>query len=81
MNTLHIKVKDKETYQHLLWLLKRFDQSEIEFNEGKNSFSSVKDQLEDEIKAIDSGKSSLMELDEFDRYLEDFISKNEVYFY
>lgn len=77
MNTLHIKVKDKETYQHLLWLLKRFDQSEIEFIEGKNSFSSVKDQLEDEINAIDSGDSTLMEIDEFDRELEHLISKNE----
>ncbi|MCM4161375.1 hypothetical protein FHG64_14980 [Antarcticibacterium flavum] len=74
MNTLHIKIKNEETYQHLLWFLKKLDQEEIQFVEGKNTFSSVQEQLENEIYAIDSGESTLMELDEFDKNLDHLIA-------
>lgn len=77
MKTLHIKIKNKETYQHLMWFLKKIDPNEIQFVEGKSNFTSIQDQLNEEITAIDSGNSSLMELDEFDKQLEDLISKNE----
>jgi hypothetical protein len=77
MNTLHIKIKNEETYQHLIWFLRKLDQEEIQFVEGKNTFSSVQEQLENEIYAIDSGESTLMELDEFDKRLDEIIAGND----
>ncbi len=77
MKTLHIKVKNKKTYDHLLWFLEKFNEDEIQFLEGKTSFASIKKDLKDELKAIDSGESTLIELDEFDKELEEIIARNE----
>src|SRR5690606_21137359 len=64
MNTLHIKINNKKTYQDLLEYLKRFNSDELQFVEGKGDFVSIQRELTDELSAIDSGNSSLMELEE-----------------
>jgi len=77
MKTLHIKVRNKETYDHLLWFLEKFNEDEIQFLEGKTTFTSIKKDLNEELRAIDSEESTLMELDEFDKELDEIITKNE----
>ena len=77
MNTLHIKISNKETYQDLLKYLKKFNSEELQFVEGKGNFETIQSELREELDAIDSGKSSLMELEDFDKMLEELISRNE----
>lgn len=77
MDTLLIKVKNAETYQHLLWLLKRFDQSEIQVIEHADSFNTIKQTLQAELERIDTGKSDLMDMDDFDDELEKIIASYE----
>ncbi|CAN5165180.1 hypothetical protein BH23BAC2_BH23BAC2_27250 [soil metagenome] len=77
MKSLHIKIKSDETYDHLMWFLRKLDQEELQFVEGKNTFSTVQEQLLNEIQATDSGESTLMELDEFDKKLDELIFRNE----
>ena len=77
MNTLHIKINNKKTYQDLLDYLKKFNSEDLQFVEGKGNFNSIQSELTDELSAIDSGNSSLIELEEFDNVLEEIISRNE----
>lgn len=77
MESLHLKIKDKETYKNLIWFLKRVDQNELEILESRNSFNYIQEELQHELKEIDSGRSTLMDLEELDRELEKIISANE----
>ena len=77
MNTLHIKINNKKTYQDLLDYLKKFNSDELQFVEGRGNFDSIQKELKEELDAIDSGNSSLVELEEFDNMLEEIISRNE----
>ncbi len=77
MNTLHIKINNKETYQDLLKYLRKFNSDELQFVEGKGNFEAIQRELQDELDAIDSGKSSLMELEDFDSMFEELIYRNE----
>ena len=75
--TLHIKVKDKETYNHLMWFLKKFDKRELQVFKGKNSFSEIQRELQKELDQIDSGNSGLIDLEDLDMELERIISSDE----
>jgi len=77
MNTLHIKISNKKTYKDLLNYLRKFNSDELQFVEGKGNFDTIQRELQDELSAIDSGRSSLIELEEFDKMLEELISGNE----
>ena len=77
MNTIHIKISNKEIYKDLLDYLQKFNSDDLQFVEGKGNFNTIQKELQDELSAIDSGRSSLMELEEFDKMLEDLISRNE----
>lgn len=77
MDTLHIKIKDKETYEHLMWFLRRFDQKELEILRSRGSFPYIQEELQNELREIDAGKSTLLDLEELDEELEKIISANE----
>ena len=77
MDSIHIKIKDEETYQHLMWFLKKFNKDELQIVEAKDSFKSVQNELRKELKGMDSGSMDMMELEEFDRELEDIIAQYE----
>lgn len=77
MDTLHLKIKDKETYLHLMWFLQRFDPKELEIIESQESFNYVQEELQQELKKIDSGNSALMDIEELDKDLEKIIIANE----
>ena len=42
MDSIYIKIKDKETYQHLMWFLKKFGKNELEIMEAKGLHVSTK---------------------------------------
>ena len=77
MDTLYIKIKNKETYEHLMWFLNRFDPNELEVLSSEESFVYVQEELQNELHEIDSGNSTLMDLEEFDKELEKIISANK----
>lgn len=77
MDTIRIKIKNKETYTHLMWFLEKFDRNELQLIEEENSFDSVKKELHKELEDIDNGKSVLMPLDEYEKELDQLISSYE----
>jgi hypothetical protein len=77
MDSIYIKIKDKETYQHLMWFLKKFSKKELQIMEAKDTFKSVQNELRKELKEMDSGSMNMMELEEFDKELEDIIAQYE----
>lgn len=77
MDTIRIKIKNKETYSHLMWFLKKFDKDELQMVEEENSFDSIKKQLHEELESIDNGKSTLTPLDEYEKELDQLISSHE----
>lgn len=77
MEKLLLKINDPETYQHLLWLLKRFDKGEVEIIESTDIFERNKATLHQELKRINSGESAMMDIEEFDQELEKIISSYE----
>jgi hypothetical protein len=77
MESIHIKIKDKETYQHLMWFLKKFSKNELQVIEAKDSFKSIQNELRKELKEMDSGSMDMMDLEEFDKELDDIIAHYE----
>lgn len=77
MDSIHIKIKDKETYQHLMWFLKKFSKNELQVIEAKDSFKSIQNELRKELKEMDSGSMDMMELEEFDKELDNIIAHYE----
>jgi hypothetical protein len=77
MDSIYIKIKDKETYQHLMLFLKKFSKKELQIMEAKDSFKSVQNELRKDLKEMDSGSMNMMELEEFDKELEDIIAHYE----
>ncbi|WP_028298447.1 hypothetical protein [Olivibacter sitiensis] len=77
MEKLLLKINNPETYQHLLWLLKRFDKGEVEIIESTDIFERNKSVLHQELKRIDSDESMMMDIEEFDQELEKIISSYE----
>jgi hypothetical protein len=77
METLHLKIKNKETYNHILWFLKKFDKEELELLEGSKSFQSIQKELHQELEKIDAGDSSLIAMDTFDKELDRMIAEYE----
>ena len=77
MDSIYIKIKDKETYQHLMWFLKKFSKKELQIMEAKDTFKSVQNELRKDLKEMDSGSMNMMELEEFDKELEDIIAQYE----
>ena len=77
MDSIYIKIKDKETYQHLMLFLKKFSKKELQIMEAKDSFKSVQNELRKDLKEMDSGSMNMMELEEFDKELEDIIAQYE----
>lgn len=77
METLHLKIKNKETYNHILWFLKKFDKEELELLEGSESFQSIQKELHQELEKIDAGDSSLIAMDTFDKELDRMIAEYE----
>lgn len=76
METLHIKVKDKETYKHLLWFLRKFNSEELQVVEN-GDFETIQRELHEELARIDSGASDLVDIDDFDKELDLIISEYE----
>jgi len=77
MESIHIKIKDKETYEHLMWFLKKFSKNELQVIEAKDSFKSIQNELRKELKEMDSGSMDMMDLEEFDKELDDIIAHYE----
>ena len=77
MESIHIKIKDKETYQHLMWFLKKFSKNELQVIEAKDSFKSIQNELRKELKEMDSGSMDMIDLEEFDKELDDIIAHYE----
>jgi hypothetical protein len=73
MDTLQIKIKNKETYQHLMWFLKKFNREELEIIESKSSFEYIQEELQHELHELDSGNSTLMDIEDLDKELEKII--------
>lgn len=77
MDTLHIKIKNKEAYDHLMWFLNKFESGELEILKTKDSFNATQQELQSELDEIDSERSTLLDLEEMDRELEKIILANE----
>lgn len=77
MTTLHLKVMNPETLEHLMWFLKRFDPDELQIISPEQEFDYVREELHNEIEAIDENTSGLMDIEELDQELERIISRYE----
>lgn len=73
MENIHLKVSTKEAYKDLMQFLKKFDKNELEII-SETDFKKQKAALEKELKAIDNGDSDLLDIDEYDSYLEKVLS-------
>ena len=77
MTTLHLKIKDPETLKHLMWFLKKFDQSELQVVQSEEEFDFVREELQNELEAIDKGQADLIDIEELDKELEKIIFRYE----
>lgn len=77
METLHLKIKNKETYEHLLWFLGKFDPNELQVLSGKERFHVIQEELTQELKRIDAGESTFMDIEVFDKELDQLIQDYE----
>jgi hypothetical protein len=73
MENIHLKVNSKEAYKDLMQFLEKFSKNELEII-SETDFKKQKAELEKELEAIESGDSDLMDIDEYDSYLEKVLS-------
>lgn len=71
MDTLHIKIKDKEVYDHLMWFLGKFDETELQISEGDTGLNEIQKELQEELNRIDKGSSELTDIKTFDAELKE----------
>lgn len=77
MTTLHLKIKDTETLKHLMWFLEKFDQNELQVVHSEQEFDFVREELQNELEAIDKGQSELIDIEDLDKELEKIIFRYE----
>ena len=76
MENIHLKVSTREAYKDLMEFLEKFDKNELEIIRDSD-FEKQKANLQKEWKAIEEGNSDLMDLEEYDSYLEKVINEYE----
>ncbi|MBO2545868.1 MULTISPECIES: hypothetical protein [Salegentibacter] len=76
MENIHLKVSTREAYKDLMEFLEKFDKNELEIIPDSD-FEKQKANLQKELEAIEEGNSDLMDLEEYDSYLEKVISEYE----
>jgi hypothetical protein len=74
MHTIKLKINDN-IYDKLLFLLNKFDKSELEIITDDNEFNDNKRYLEAELNEIISGKSTFIGLEDLDSRLERVIGE------
>jgi hypothetical protein len=60
-----------------MWFLKKFNKKELRIKEAKDSFKFVQNDLWKELEEMDSGGMDMMDLEGFDKKLEDIIALYE----
>lgn len=76
MHTIKLKINDN-IYDKLLFLLNKFDKSELEIITDDNDFNEKKRYLEAELDQIVSGKTAFIGLEDLDTRLERVIGELE----
>jgi len=76
MENIHLKVNTKEAYKDLMDFLEKFDKNQLEIIPDSD-FEKQKANLQKELEAIEEGNSDLMDIEEYDSYLEKVINEYE----
>lgn len=76
MPTIRLKVND-HIYQKLMWLLSKFDKSELEIIPESHDYAKNKKYLDAELAEIVSEKANFTDLEDADSQLEERIKKFE----
>ena len=76
MENIRLKVSTKEAYKDLMEFLEKFDKNELEIIPDSD-FETQKANLQKELEAIEKGNSDLMDIEEYDSYLEKVINEYE----
>ena len=76
MENIRLKVSTKEAYKDLMEFLEKFDKNELEIIPDSD-FETQKANLQKELEAIEEGNSDLMDVEEYDSYLEKVINEYE----
>jgi hypothetical protein len=76
MQTIHLRVNEK-IYKQLMWFLSKFSVDELQVIREDEEYTSVKDELERELKKVESDEAETLTLDELDRDMEAAIRKYE----
>ena len=76
MENIHLKVSTREAYKDLMEFLEKFDKNELEIIPDSD-FERQKANLQKELEAIEEGNSDLMDIEEYDSYLEKVINEYE----
>ena len=76
MQTLRLRVNDK-VYKNLLRFLSKFSNDEIQIIEEDDTFISVRQYLENELKTVEDGSARYIDIDELDSSLDSTIRKHE----
>jgi len=75
MQTIRLRVNDK-VYEKLVWLLKKFNKTDIEIISEDENFLKDKAYLQHELNEIDNGKAVFYSLEELEDELDKVISKH-----
>ncbi len=76
MQTIRLRVNDK-VYEKLVWLLKKFNKTDIGIISEDENFLKDKAFLQGELNEIDNGKAVFYSLEELEDELDKVISKHE----
>ena len=76
MQTIKLRVSDA-VYKNLMWFLKKFSQDELQIIEEGNTFSSVQNELKNQLENATSSKAEFIDIDQLDEDLEATIRKHE----
>ena len=76
MQTIRLRVNDK-VYKNLLRFLSKFSKDEIQIIEEDDTFISVRQYLENELRNLEDGSAEHIDIDELDSSLDSSIRKHE----
>lgn len=76
MQTIRLKVDDK-IYNHLMWLLGRFNHEEIQVVREGNEHISIQEYLQNELEKIENGTAEFLSIEQLENDLENNIRKYE----
>ena len=76
MENIRLKVSTKEAYKDFMEFLEKFDKNELEIIPDSD-FERQKANLQKELDAIEEGNSDLMDIEEYNSYLEKVINEYE----